>query len=89
MGSPTVRNAPRTRKRNRKAAAASGGITAKVQAASREKLRQDGRAYATAALQLDDKKFAAVGVKLKGAAGSFREIDDRPLLHGQQRQCRG
>lgn len=44
----------------------------------REKLRQDGRAYATAALQLDGKKFAAVGVKLKGAAGSFQGIDERP-----------
>jgi spore coat protein H len=44
----------------------------------REKLRQSGREYATAALRIDDKAFAAVGVKLKGAAGSYREIDDRP-----------
>lgn len=44
----------------------------------RQKLRQDGRKYATAALRLDGKEFAAVGVKLKGAAGSYQEIDERP-----------
>ncbi|MFN9704477.1 MAG: CotH kinase family protein, partial [Planctomycetota bacterium] len=44
----------------------------------RQKLRQDGRKYATAALRLDGKEFAAVGVKLKCAAGSYQEIDERP-----------
>jgi spore coat protein H len=44
----------------------------------REKLRQSGREYATATLRLDGKEFAAVGVKLKGAAGSYQSIDERP-----------
>jgi hypothetical protein len=45
---------------------------------ARQSLRQDARAYAEADLQLDGVRFARVGVKLKGAAGSFRELDERP-----------
>ncbi|MFY9344864.1 MAG: CotH kinase family protein [Planctomycetota bacterium] len=47
-------------------------------AAERQKLRDKAREYATADLTIDGAAFAKVGVKLKGAAGSFREIDDRP-----------
>lgn len=45
---------------------------------SREGLRQNPREYATAALRIGDTDFPDIAVKLKGAAGSFREIDDRP-----------
>jgi hypothetical protein len=41
-------------------------------------LRDKPREYAAARLLLDGVEFAKVGVKLKGAAGSFREFDDRP-----------
>lgn len=46
--------------------------------AARQHLREKPREYATARLQLGEQQFAAVGVKLKGAAGSFREFDDGP-----------
>ncbi|MCU0867328.1 MAG: CotH kinase family protein [Planctomycetes bacterium] len=46
--------------------------------AARASLKHDARAYVEADLRLDGKPFAKVGVKLKGAAGSFRELDDRP-----------
>lgn len=46
-----------------------------------QKLRQNNRAYVKCTLTEDDKTvFADVGVKLKGAAGSFRGPDDRPAL---------
>lgn len=47
---------------------------------SRQQLRKRPREYAHAALQIDGAAdgFADAGVKLKGAAGSFREIDERP-----------
>lgn len=69
-----------------------------LDAAQRQRLREQPREYASAAVQIGVDTFAAVGVKLKGAAGSFREIDDRPgftvhltrfggtaRLHGLQR----
>ena len=44
-------------------------------------LRENPRAYVKATLVEDgQKKFVDVGVKLKGAAGSFRDLDDRPAL---------
>jgi spore coat protein H len=45
---------------------------------SREKLREKPREYAPATLRLGDVEFQGAGVKLKGAAGSFRPIDERP-----------
>lgn len=46
-----------------------------------QKLRQDNRKYVKAALTENGKHvFSDVGIKLKGAAGSFRGIDDRPAL---------
>lgn len=47
-------------------------------AAERQKLREKAREYVTATLAIDGTSFPGVGIKLKGAAGSFREIDDRP-----------
>jgi len=46
-----------------------------------QKLREEPRAYVRAAL-FEDGKLAtdSLGIKLKGAAGSFREVDDRPAL---------
>ncbi|MBL8737113.1 MAG: CotH kinase family protein [Planctomycetes bacterium] len=45
---------------------------------SRQLLREKPREYAPARLVLDDTTFVKVGVKLKGAAGSFRDFDDTP-----------
>lgn len=47
---------------------------------NRQKLRDQPREYvpATIAIDGDKKGWPKVGVKLKGAAGSFRKIDDRP-----------
>ena len=46
----------------------------------RESLRHKPREYVPATMFIDgrNKRWPKVGVKLKGAAGSFREIDDRP-----------
>ncbi len=70
----------------------------KLEPAERQKLREKARVYAAASLQLDGDDMGKVAIKLKGAAGSFREIDDRPgftvhlgklggehRLHGLQR----
>ncbi|MBL8726377.1 MAG: CotH kinase family protein [Planctomycetes bacterium] len=47
--------------------------------ASRQALRDKPREYTAAALRIDGKlSWAQVGVKLKGAAGSFQPIDERP-----------
>lgn len=47
-------------------------------------LRNDPRKYARAALKVatpdGEQAYAEVGVRLKGAAGSFRGVDDRPAL---------
>jgi spore coat protein H len=45
---------------------------------AREHLRREPRRYVAGDLYLDGVGFARVGLKLKGAAGSFRDIDDRP-----------
>lgn len=45
------------------------------------KLKEAPREYVEATLKENDKVvYEGVGVKLKGAAGSFREIDDRPAF---------
>ena len=47
----------------------------------RERLRTLPREYVPAVVRVDRQpEWARVGVKLKGAAGSFREIDDRPCF---------
>jgi len=55
-------------------------VTVRIRLAeeARTSLRQNAREYAAASLRIDDTEFPAVSVKLKGAAGSFRELDDRP-----------
>ena len=48
---------------------------------SEEALKGNPRAYVKATLvEEGGKKYEDVGVKLKGAAGSFRELHDRPAL---------
>jgi spore coat protein H len=45
------------------------------------KLKENGREYVEATLKENEKNvYEGVGVKLKGAAGSYREIDDRPAF---------
>jgi hypothetical protein len=45
------------------------------------RLHQNNREYVRARLVENDKtEFQSVGIKLKGAAGSFRGLDDRPAL---------
>ena len=49
--------------------------------ADRERLRTRPREYVPAVVRVDRQpEWARVGVKLKGAMGSFREIDDRPCF---------
>lgn len=43
-------------------------------------LRDDPREYVRGSMIEDGRRYPNVGVKLKGAAGSFREFDDRPGL---------
>jgi len=46
-----------------------------------QKLRANPRAYAKAKVTENDaKEYREIGIKCKGAAGSFRGIDDRPAL---------
>lgn len=54
-----------------------------------EKLRADPRAYVKATLREgDNAPIADVALKLKGAAGSFRDWDDRPALTLNMRKYR-
>jgi spore coat protein CotH len=46
-----------------------------------DRLRQNHRQYVRAKLTENGRtEYQSVGIKLKGAAGSFRDIDDRPAL---------
>jgi spore coat protein H len=46
-----------------------------------DRLHQNNREYVRAKIVENDKtEYQSVGIKLKGAAGSFRGIDDRPAL---------
>lgn len=46
-----------------------------------DRLNQDQRQYVRATIIENDKtEYQSVGIKLKGAAGSFRGLDDRPAL---------
>src|SRR5262245_37973175 len=45
-----------------------------------DSLRKDARRYVPATLRDGNTVYTDVAVRLKGAAGSFRPIDDRPAL---------
>src|SRR5437764_1265425 len=45
-----------------------------------DSLRRDARKYVKATLKVGERAYPNVGIHLKGAAGSFRGIDDRPGL---------
>src|SRR6516162_1149275 len=45
-----------------------------------EALRREPRKYVPATLKEGERVFANIGIHLKGAAGSFRGIDDKPGL---------
>lgn len=66
-----------------------------LDAAARQSLRDEPRHYVAASLQIDDAKLERVGIKLKGAAGSFQQIDERPAFtvnlakFGGEARCHG
>src|SRR5688572_28816478 len=43
-------------------------------------LKKDNRKYVRCAIREGEKTYNDVGIRLKGAAGSFRGLDDRPAL---------
>src|SRR5688500_336706 len=45
-----------------------------------ESLRRDPRKSVPASVQEGSRRYEKVAVHLKGAAGSFRDVDDRPAL---------
>lgn len=55
-------------------------ITLELDESEAEKLRSDARVYVKCKLKDDAMEAMQVGLKLKGAAGSFRELDDRPAF---------
>src|SRR5437868_3627713 len=48
--------------------------------AALKQLRQDPRKLAHATVTVDGAEFKDVGIHLKGGAGSYRGVDDRPAL---------
>lgn len=52
-------------------------VSVTVDAASATSLRQKPREYVRATLKVDDKTYKDVGIHLKGAAGSWRNWDDK------------
>jgi spore coat protein H len=55
-------------------------IRIQLDESQKQQLRERPREYAKATLVVDDERFEAVGIKIKGAAGSTREFDDRPAF---------
>jgi spore coat protein H len=56
-------------------------LTLEIDESGIESLRANARTYVPATIRENGSTtFAGVGIKLKGAAGSFREIDDRPAF---------
>jgi spore coat protein H len=51
-----------------------------VDKAGRDSLRREPRKYVPCTLKVGDKTWSNVAIHLKGAAGSFRQWDDRPAL---------
>lgn len=90
LGAPAARaaDAPAPERKGGKAAAAAdawfagpvGPLAVEVAPADVERLRGDPRTYVPCRLVAGDVALDGAGVKLKGAAGSFRPVDDRPSL---------
>jgi hypothetical protein len=55
-------------------------VRVRLRPEARQQLRDKPREYVSADLRIDDALFPKVGVKLKGSAGSFRTVDERPGL---------
>lgn len=55
-------------------------VDIKIDKKELESLRRDPRKYAKATLESNGKVYKDVGIHVKGAAGSFRGIDDKPCL---------
>ena len=55
-------------------------IKIEIKGAALQKLTQDNRRYAPAVFRDGDVVLTNVGIHLKGAAGSFRDFNDRPAL---------
>lgn len=56
-------------------------LRVEISAPDLQLLRDNNRSYVRAELREgEDKVYKSIGVKLKGAAGSFRGVDDRPAL---------
>ena len=55
-------------------------VRLEIPPAGRQRLRDEPREYTRCTLVEDGQVVARVGVKLKGAAGSYRDFDDRPGL---------
>ena len=51
-----------------------------ISPAGLESLRKDPRKFVAATVREGDRVFTNVAVHLKGAAGSFRQVDDKPAL---------
>ena len=63
------------------ASAAVVNLKVEIAPAELEKLRENNRAYVRCNIVENDRvTYKSVAIKLKGAAGSFREFDDRPAL---------
>src|SRR5262245_62183406 len=55
-------------------------LTIEIGPKETDSLRREPRKYVKATLKEGDKVYKDVGLHLKGAAGSFRGIDDKPNL---------
>ncbi len=55
-------------------------ITLQLAESDAQKLREEERTYVKCDMRENDGEPLQVGLKLKGAAGSFRELDDRPAF---------
>src|SRR5215217_4664214 len=51
-----------------------------VDKANLDQLRREPRKYVRCTLKVGDKTYKDVGIHLKGAAGSYRDWNDRPAL---------
>jgi spore coat protein CotH len=55
-------------------------VNIELERAEAESLRREPRKYVKVTLKVGDKTYKDVGVHLKGAAGSWRDFDDKPGL---------
>lgn len=56
---------------------------------SEARLREAPRSYAPCEVWVDGQRLTAAGLKLKGAAGSYRDYDDRPAFTVRTDKCGG